>query len=68
MERFLYITRTLRCRKIWEQLISVVQAERCDLGVAFDGDGDRLGVVDNEGNILWGRSAHGVFARDVLDA
>ena len=26
----------------------------CDLGIAFDGDGDRIGVVDGEGRILWG--------------
>ncbi len=36
-----------------EQLIEVVKKNNCDLGLAFDGDGDRLGVVDNLGKIIW---------------
>ena len=28
--------------------------EGCDLGIAFDGDGDRIGVVDGKGRVLWG--------------
>src|SRR5205807_5199964 len=36
------------------QLQQAVAAERCDLGIAFDGDGDRIGVVDARGRILWG--------------
>ena len=36
------------------QLIETVRAEGCDLGVAFDGDGDRMGAVDGQGRILWG--------------
>ena len=39
--------------KNMEQLIKVVKENKCDLGLAFDGDGDRLGVVDNEGKIIW---------------
>jgi len=35
------------------QLINSVQENECDIGLAFDGDGDRLGVVDNIGNIIW---------------
>lgn len=31
----------------------VVVSERCDLGVAFDGDGDRIGVIDSSGAIVW---------------
>ncbi|MDC0057943.1 phosphomannomutase/phosphoglucomutase [Pelagibacteraceae bacterium] len=35
------------------QLIDTVKKNDCDVGLAFDGDGDRLGVVDNLGNIVW---------------
>jgi phosphomannomutase len=38
----------------------------CDLGIAFDGDGDRIGVVDAKGRILWGDQLLIVLARDVL--
>lgn len=49
-----------------EQLIGAVVAESCDLGIAFDGDGDRIGVVDNEGRILWGDQIMALLAADVL--
>ncbi|MGE0748600.1 MAG: phosphoglucomutase/phosphomannomutase PgmG [Rhodospirillales bacterium] len=49
-----------------EQIIAAVKAERCDLGIAFDGDGDRIGVVDSEGNILWGDQLMVLLATDVL--
>ena len=39
--------------KNMEQLISIVKEKNCDVGLAFDGDGDRLGVVDNLGNLIW---------------
>ncbi len=39
--------------KNMKQLIKSVKDNQCDLGLAFDGDGDRLGVVDNQGNIIW---------------
>ena len=35
------------------QLIEAVKENDCDIGLAFDGDGDRLGVIDNLGNIVW---------------
>ena len=35
------------------QLIQTVKENNCDIGLAFDGDGDRLGVIDNLGNIVW---------------
>ncbi|MCC6708699.1 MAG: phosphomannomutase/phosphoglucomutase [Gammaproteobacteria bacterium] len=49
-----------------QQLIAAVQEEGADLGLAFDGDGDRLGVVDAEGNIIWPDRQMILFARDVL--
>jgi len=39
--------------KNMEQLIKSVKENNCDIGLAFDGDGDRLGVIDNLGNIIW---------------
>ena len=48
------------------QLIDTVRAERCDLGIAFDGDGDRIGVVDGTGAILWGDQLVALLAREVL--
>ena len=48
------------------QLAEAVIAGRCDLGVAFDGDGDRLGVVDAEGRILWADQLLLLLARDLL--
>jgi phosphomannomutase len=48
------------------QLQHAVAQEHCDLGIAFDGDGDRIGVVDSHGRILWGDQLMVVLARDVL--
>ncbi|MFP6745030.1 MAG: phosphomannomutase/phosphoglucomutase [Alphaproteobacteria bacterium] len=48
------------------QLIDLVKTERCDFGIAFDGDGDRIGVVDEQGRILWGDQLMTVFAAEVL--
>jgi phosphomannomutase len=48
------------------QLQEAVARERCDLGIAFDGDGDRIGVVDSRGRILWGDQLMVVLAGDVL--
>lgn len=49
-----------------EQLCRIVAAEECDLGVAFDGDGDRLGVVDGEGRVLGSDQILLLLAREVL--
>jgi phosphomannomutase len=48
------------------QLADAVTAHGCDLGVAFDGDGDRLGVVDGQGRILWADQLLLLLARDLL--
>jgi phosphomannomutase/phosphoglucomutase len=47
-------------------LQKAVRDSRADVGVAFDGDSDRLGAVDEQGNILWGDQLLLLFARDVL--
>jgi phosphomannomutase len=48
------------------QLQDAVAREKCDLGIAFDGDGDRIGVVDGKGRILWGDQFMVLLAREVL--
>jgi phosphomannomutase/phosphoglucomutase len=48
------------------ELIQKVKEEKADLGIAYDGDGDRIGVVDERGNILWGDELLILFARAVL--
>lgn len=47
-------------------LKAAVAANGCDLGIAFDGDGDRIGVVDAQGRVLWGDQLMMIWARDVL--
>lgn len=49
-----------------QDLIRAVQAQTCDVGLAFDGDGDRLGVVTRTGEIIWPDRQLMLFARDVL--
>lgn len=49
-----------------EQLVAAVKREGADVGIAFDGDADRIGLVDNEGHILFGDQFLILMARDVL--
>ena len=49
-------------------LIRTVRTEHLDLGLAFDGDGDRLGVVDETGTIVWGDQLVALFAAEILQA
>ncbi len=49
-----------------EQLQDVVRAHRADVGIALDGDADRIGMVDDTGEILFGDHLLIVLARDVL--
>lgn len=47
-------------------LHKAVTEQKLECGVAFDGDGDRIGVVDDKGNILWGDRLLALFSRYVL--
>ncbi len=49
-----------------QDLITTVLNNSCDIGIAFDGDGDRIGVVDDEGEIIWGDQLMVFYARDIL--
>lgn len=53
-------------KKNMQQLIDTVIENKCDLGIAFDGDGDRIGVVDNQGNMLFGDQLMTLFAEEEL--
>lgn len=50
-----------------EDLVRAVQAQQADVGLAFDGDGDRLGVVTNRGTIIYSDRLLMVFAQAVLE-
>ena len=49
-----------------EEMISVVKDNKFDVGVAFDGDGDRLGLVSGNGNIIWGDQIVALLSQEVL--
>jgi phosphomannomutase / phosphoglucomutase len=49
-----------------QALIASVAESGADLGLAFDGDGDRIGVVDDTGEIIWPDRLMMVYARDIL--
>ena len=48
------------------QLKALVTGRGLDLGIAFDGDGDRIGAVDGQGRVLWGDQLMLLLARDIL--
>lgn len=49
-----------------EILIETVKKDGADLGIAFDGDADRVGLCDKDGRIIWGDEMLILFARDIL--
>jgi len=49
-----------------EALIARVLETKADLGIAFDGDADRIGAVDERGTILWGDQLMILYAREIL--
>jgi len=49
-----------------ETLIDIVRTRKLDVGLAFDGDGDRVGVIDNDGNVIWADRQMMLYAADVL--
>ena len=53
-----------------ENMIQLIETEKnnnCDLGLAFDGDGDRLGVIDNYGNIVWADQYMLLLCNEIAD-
>ncbi len=49
-----------------ELLVRAVREQRLELGIAFDGDGDRIGVIDARGHVIYGDRLLALFAREVL--
>ena len=49
-----------------KQLVIAVKERGAEIGVAYDGDADRLGLVDRHGRIIWGDEMLVLFARDIL--
>lgn len=50
-----------------KELAQVVIEEKADFGLGFDGDGDRIGVVDEKGRILWNDVLVAIFAQEILE-
>ena len=49
-----------------EDLKALVAAKNLDFGVAFDGDGDRIGAIDGQGRVIWGDQLLMIYAEDLL--
>jgi phosphomannomutase/phosphoglucomutase len=47
-------------------LVAAVRSKRADLGIAFDGDADRIGAVDDQGTIVYGDQLMIIYAREIL--
>src|SRR3989344_3508299 len=54
-------------REVQERLAERVVAEKADLGFSYDTDGDRMGVVDGMGRLIWNDTLVSIFAKDVLE-
>jgi phosphomannomutase/phosphoglucomutase len=50
-----------------QDLVAAVKRDGAELGIAFDGDADRIGLVDGDGRIIWGDHILILYARDVLE-
>jgi phosphomannomutase / phosphoglucomutase len=50
-----------------QPLVDAVRAQKVELGIAYDGDADRIGVVDDKGDVLWGDDLTLLFARHLLE-
>ncbi len=51
-----------------QDLVAEVKKQNCDLGIAFDGDGDRIGAIDETGEIVWGDQLLALYSAAVINA
>lgn len=54
-------------KEVQERLAKRVVSEKADLGFSYDTDGDRMGVVDQSGNLIWNDTLVSIFSKDILD-
>lgn len=54
-------------KKVVDRVAKVVLKRKADLGITFDGDGDRIGLVDEKGDILWNDVLVAIFAKEILE-
>lgn len=54
-------------REVQERLAKRVVEEKADLGFSYDADGDRMGVVDGKGNLIWNDTLVSIYAKDILE-
>jgi phosphomannomutase/phosphoglucomutase len=54
-------------KKNLTDLIAMVKEKNLDLGVGYDGDADRIGVVDKKGNVIYGDQLMVIYAREILE-
>lgn len=54
-------------KEVQERLAKRVVAEKADLGFSYDTDGDRIGVVDQDGGLIWNDTLVSLFSKDILD-
>lgn len=54
-------------REVQERLAKGVVKNKADVGFSFDADGDRLGIVDEKGDLIWNDTLVAIFAKDILD-
>ena len=52
--------------KYLAHLVAAVREQNAELGIAFDGDADRIGAVDENGNVIWGDLLMLIYAREIL--
>ena len=51
---------------VLDDLKAAVAAHKADLGIAFDGDADRIGIIDDKGRVIWGDQILALLSREVL--